>query len=94
MNIYVHIHVCVFMNLSHNVYFDFVGERLPNCGAKPASGLTLVLLFIIICVIVIALSSSFSQVFYTSSFGSGSWFISFFVWFGLVGCQTTVLCGG
>lgn len=62
-----HTCVCVFMNLSHNVYFDFVGERLPNCGAKPASGLTLVLLFIIICVIVIALSSSFSQVFYTSS---------------------------
>lgn len=34
---------------------------------KPASGLPLVLLFIIIiCVIAIALSSSFSQVFYTS----------------------------
>lgn len=59
----------------------FSDEHLPNCGAKPASGLPLVLLFIIICVIVIALSSSFSRKSFTLfRFSSNVFFVVSVLW--------------
>lgn len=99
-------HACPFLCAFVFSWFMFGKSICRIVEQKPASGLPLVLLFIIICVIVIALPSSFSQsllhIFASLlccalALSSHSYTLSlcpFVIWFCLAGCQIffVVIC--